>query len=298
MADEKHRAKESPMKWITGWIVATALVCVAGSIYYAIGEYNARSREQVDAINGQTALMKSEAARKYYEEKLAAYGKVIESASKIAAMKSAGANAAQLQDQVTQFRTLAGGAVLVIGGRDANAAVALFNRALDTDADAGQFQQLALGLARVCANDARAVAPQVSQSDPAPAYGTSDEILAKMKEITSGPESRRAAAQWLAMLDAGQYGESWKAASSGFQSATTQDQWERKIAGLRKALGVVASRKLKSEDDTKAAPGSPEGERIVLQYDTSFAEKNDSVEIVTTMCDKDGAWRAAAYSVR
>ena len=298
MADEKHRMKEHPLNWMNAWIVSAALVCVAASICYAIREYDLRSRELAGAINAHTAVMKSQDLRRFYEEKLAAYSKATEAASKIAALKSAGAPAAQVQDAVTQFKTLLRGPVSIAEGRDVNSAMDLFNGALDADADAGQVQQLALDLAHVCANEARDVLPAAAQTEGGAGYGPSSAILGHMRQIARVPESQQAAAQWLALVDAGQYAESWKTASGYFQSTFAQEQWERKIGGLRKALGGMVSRKFASADYAKPAQDAPEGERMILLFNTSFANKSDAVETVTTMLDKDGQWKVSAYSVK
>ena len=297
MADDKQYVKESPLKWLSLLLVAGGLACVAAAICYAAREYDARSGEQVAAIRAQTEAIKSEPLRRQsYEEKLAAYARLTEAASKIAAMKADGANAAQLQEPVEQFRTLAWGPAAVAQGADVKAAIDLFAGALDSDADAGQLQQLSLDLAHICANGAREGTVTDATADPD--YGANSAILAHMREIARGPEALHAATRWLGLLDAGKYGESWQAASGFLQSSVTQEQWERKIGGLRKALGDTGSRKLKGEDYLKPAAGGGDGERMVLQFDTTFAQKNDATEIVTTILDSDGQWKAAAYSVK
>jgi hypothetical protein len=37
---------------------------------------------------------------------------------------------------------------------------------------------------------------------------------------------------------------------------------------------------------------------VVLQYQTSFANKKDAVETVTPMRDKDGQWRVSGYYIK
>jgi hypothetical protein len=237
-------------------------------------------------------------ARDFYEQKLAGYARLTEAAAKIAATKAAGANAAQLQDSVAQFHTLVWGPVAVTRGRDVGAAIVSFDNALQADADAQQLQQLSVDLAHLCANDAGEGFPQAGQHEGAEKYGPNSAILASMSEITRAPEALHAASQWLAMLDAGQYDESWQAASASLQASVTQEQWERKAGGLRKALGAAGPRKFKSEDYVKPAPGSGDPERIVLQFATQFAERNEAVETVTATPDKDGNWKVSAYSAK
>jgi Protein of unknown function (DUF4019) len=40
-------------------------------------------------------------------------------------------------------------------------------------------------------------------------------------------------------------------------------------------------------------PGAPDGRYVILKYATSFENKKDSVETVTTVFDNDGKWRVA-----
>jgi hypothetical protein len=44
--------------------------------------------------------------------------------------------------------------------------------------------------------------------------------------------------------------------------------------------------------------GAPDGEYVVIQYETSFENKKSSIETVTPMLDKDGKWRVSGYYVK
>jgi Protein of unknown function (DUF4019) len=121
---------------------------------------------------------------------------------------------------------------------------------------------------------------------------------------TSQPEAaaqksaaQKSAEQWLALVDAGSFAESWKTAAGFFQAAVPQDQWGHTIATVRGPLGDLVSRKLKSAHYTKSLPGAPDGEYVVLQFDTSFANKKTTVETVTPMLDADGTWKVSGYYI-
>ncbi len=45
-------------------------------------------------------------------------------------------------------------------------------------------------------------------------------------------------------------------------------------------------------------PGAPDGEYVVIQYDSSFEHKQAAVETVTPMLDKDGKWRVSGYYIK
>jgi hypothetical protein len=107
-----------------------------------------------------------------------------------------------------------------------------------------------------------------------------------------------AAEQWLALIDSGKAAESWQGAASFFQSAVTQTQWQTSLNAVRKPLGALVSRKLKNATYTKTLPGAPDGEYVVLQFDTSFTNKKEAVETITPMLDKDGKWKVSGYFIK
>lgn len=110
--------------------------------------------------------------------------------------------------------------------------------------------------------------------------------------------AQTAAEQWLTLVDAGKFAESWQSAAAYFKGAVTEAQWKTSLDAFRKPLGALVSRKLKSAKYTKTAPGAPDAEYVILQFETSFANKKDSVETVTPMLDKDGKWKVSGYFIK
>ena len=128
---------------------------------------------------------------------------------------------------------------------------------------------------------------------------TAAAILAdEAAEKAAEKAAQQAAKVWLASLDAGDYAESWKQSSSLFQSKVTEKQWETAARGARAPCGKVLSRKVKSVEFKRSLPYAPDGEYVVIQYETSFENKKEAVETVTPMKDTDGAWRVSGYYVR
>jgi hypothetical protein len=70
------------------------------------------------------------------------------------------------------------------------------------------------------------------------------------------------------------------------------------VQPVRKPLGSLVSRKLKSAQEMESLPGAPDGRYIVMQFETSFTNKKSAVETVTFMLEKDGQWRAAGYFIK
>jgi len=107
-----------------------------------------------------------------------------------------------------------------------------------------------------------------------------------------------AAKTWLALVDEGRYGESWETAAVYFRNAITKQKWEQTLNGVRKPLGRLLSRELKSKIYRKSLPGAPDGEYAVIQFTTSFENKSSAIETVTPMLDEDGNWRVSGYYIR
>ena len=107
-----------------------------------------------------------------------------------------------------------------------------------------------------------------------------------------------AAENWLQLTDSGKYAESWKASADFFQKSLTQDQWDQALQAARKPLGTLVSRKLKGAVDKSSLPGASPGEYVVIQFETSFANKKNTVETVTPMLQKDGSWKVSGYFIK
>lgn len=111
-------------------------------------------------------------------------------------------------------------------------------------------------------------------------------------------QAQTAATSWLALTDAAKYGPSWDEAASLFKAAVTKANWESALKGVRAPLGAVRSRKVKAATFTRTLPGAPDGEYVVIQFDTQFEGKAAAVETITPMREKDGSWRVSGYFIK
>ena len=121
---------------------------------------------------------------------------------------------------------------------------------------------------------------------------------AQAQNAESIAKAQAAATTWLALTDSGSYAASWEQAAGLFKTAVTKENWAGAVKGVRSPLGSVKSRKLKSAQFTKTVPNAPEGEYVVLQFDTQFENRADSVETVTPLKDRDGVWRVSGYFIK
>jgi hypothetical protein len=110
--------------------------------------------------------------------------------------------------------------------------------------------------------------------------------------------AQQSADAWLALVDSGKSADSWQETSQLFKAAVTKEKWQDALRATRDPLGKMLSRKLKSATYKTTMPGAPDGEYVVIQYESSFEHKQSAVETVTPMLDKDGKWRVSGYYIK
>jgi len=126
-----------------------------------------------------------------------------------------------------------------------------------------------------------------------------DESAPKLPAAGAEQTAAIAAAQkWLAGIDGGHYAESWTDASDFFRGAITQEKWVSALQGVRQPLGSLVSRALMSAQQTSVMPGAPDGQYVVIQFQTSFANDTTAIETVTMGPEQDGQWKASGYYIK
>ena len=118
--------------------------------------------------------------------------------------------------------------------------------------------------------------------------------------LPSGPLSRAeiAATNWLAVIDAGDYLLSWRTAATLLQNSVTQPQWASTLQASRLPLGGVKSRTLKAANYSRTVPFAPDGDYVLMEYETRFEFKPLAIETLTTMKDRDNTWKVAGYFIK
>ncbi|MEO8247871.1 MAG: DUF4019 domain-containing protein [Burkholderiales bacterium] len=111
-------------------------------------------------------------------------------------------------------------------------------------------------------------------------------------------KAKQAAKAWLALVDAGSAAASWDDAAALFRRSVPKEQWESAVSAVRAPLGRLESRKLLSASPKKQLPGAPDGDYLVIQYQSRFQHKADAVETVTPMRESNGTWKVAGYFVK
>ena len=106
------------------------------------------------------------------------------------------------------------------------------------------------------------------------------------------------ARSWFELVDDGKYKESWEMSSTLFKAKTPEAEWLKSIAGIRIPRGAMTARYLATAGATKSISGFPDGEYIVLQFYTTFAEKGLAMETVTLAKTAENAWQIADYAIK
>jgi len=110
--------------------------------------------------------------------------------------------------------------------------------------------------------------------------------------------AQTAAETWMALVDQAQYAASWQTAASGFKGALPQQRWVDAVQAARGPLGALKQRTLKNSTAAKTLPGAPDGDYVVMQFNTTFDKKAAALETITVVREADAQWRVVGYFVR
>jgi hypothetical protein len=137
------------------------------------------------------------------------------------------------------------------------------------------------------------LSPDFAGSNP----GQTDSTNAGQSSLLTDHQPPAVAEIWLKLIDDGKADESRNLTSTFFQSAVSQAQWATSLKTYREPLGNTISRKLLSSQRTNQMAGAPDGDYMVMQFTSSFANKNSAVETVTC-AREDGHWKPSGYYVK
>jgi hypothetical protein len=109
---------------------------------------------------------------------------------------------------------------------------------------------------------------------------------------TKDTASAQAAAEtWLKAMDAEDYSRAWDMSAANVRNDTSKFAWTLLMGAIHMPLGDFKARTLKH---TAAKPGA---DAVTYEYESRYAKNPKVSETVTTIHEKDGAWRVSGYSV-
>lgn len=107
-----------------------------------------------------------------------------------------------------------------------------------------------------------------------------------------------AAQSWLAIVDAGKFGESWDSAATTFQKGITKANWEAAVGNVRVPIGALRSRILMKGTEAPKLIKLAVGDAVVIQFTTAFDKLAPAIEMVTPFREQDGSWRVSGYYIK
>ncbi|URQ90372.1 DUF4019 domain-containing protein [Pseudoalteromonas sp. SCSIO 43101] len=104
------------------------------------------------------------------------------------------------------------------------------------------------------------------------------------------------AKSWLVLIDNGQYQQSWQQTDSLFKQAMPQSNWSNVLKQVRVPLGKVILRKNLSLMKYDSLPGTPDGEYVIIQFQSQFMNKEQAVETIS-LSKNSGQWQPLGYFI-
>ncbi len=110
--------------------------------------------------------------------------------------------------------------------------------------------------------------------------------------------SSAVATGFFALVDAGQYAQSWETCAAYLKKEVPRQDWVKGLSTVRKMAGKLLERKQRDYAYTKNTDkGISNGEYMVYHFDSKFANKDHLTETVTLMLEADNVWRVAGYFI-
>ncbi len=122
--------------------------------------------------------------------------------------------------------------------------------------------------------------------------------LNQKPDTAKATEAIQSAERFLQLVDNESYEQSWQAAAKLLKEKVPNEEWIKKMASLRTWAGPVVERKNTGSRYTTEAEDSPEGEYIILSYDSKYQKQESAKEQVIVMLEDDHLWRVAGYFVQ
>ena len=88
-------------------------------------------------------------------------------------------------------------------------------------------------------------------------------------------QAKPAAVEFLGLIDSAKYAESWESSAGLMRDKVTRNDWIDKLNKARNLSGNLVQRVQKSASYATEAKDSPEGEYIMLIYESDFQRAED-----------------------
>jgi hypothetical protein len=109
--------------------------------------------------------------------------------------------------------------------------------------------------------------------------------------------AQKAARDWLQLVDAEKYEESWKQAAPFLQAHLAEKDWEKRLDAMRKPIDPMVDRSLHTTQYREQFPGLPAGQYVAFVWETYFGAKHQMLESLIMSYDGN-QWKAVGYAVQ
>lgn len=110
--------------------------------------------------------------------------------------------------------------------------------------------------------------------------------------------ARKAALDWLALVDAGKYEATWDEAATSFQKAQSKADWVKGLGGARPTKGKLITRTFLNHEIRTNLPNLPQGKYITVRFTSVFEKQKDGAESVTFIRDGARGLRMMSYFLK
>ena len=155
----------------------------------------------------------------------------------------------------------------------------------------GALAALAISLSTLAV--AQAPAPKADAGKPVPKKAASTE-----KSDPDVALARKAALDWLALVDASKFEATWDEAATSFQKAQTKADWAKGLGGARPTMGKLVWRTFLNHEIRASLPNLPPGKYITIRFTSVFEKHKDGAESVTLIKDGTRGFRMMSYLLK
>ncbi|MCF8106271.1 MAG: DUF4019 domain-containing protein [Desulfohalobiaceae bacterium] len=99
---------------------------------------------------------------------------------------------------------------------------------------------------------------------------------------------------WLRIVDGGSYAASWHDLSPVLRQDLAQEQWIQELEDFRTPLGSLSQR---TRTSVTRASDHEIGEYVIVQYESTFANKGPVSEAISVIKGVGDRWRVLGYSI-
>ncbi|MGE0268242.1 MAG: DUF4019 domain-containing protein [Candidatus Omnitrophota bacterium] len=102
---------------------------------------------------------------------------------------------------------------------------------------------------------------------------------------------------WVTVIDQGLYEQGWLQTSEQFREIVSKEEWIKQLTDVRLPLGEVKSREVYDIGYFGNIPNHPGMEMVVVQFQTSFHNKELAYETISPVRIKGGPWKISGYYI-